>query len=105
MNLDEKLLGMKRKLDRLAQDRDRAKVERDLHAKRLLDEHGLKSVQAAEKAAEKMERDAEALDKELETGIVKIQIDHKELLLSDEEFEKLKREYQASWNLLTKGHQ
>lgn len=80
MNLDEKLLGMKRKLDKLAQDRDRANVERDLHAKRLLDEHGLKSVQAAEKAAEKMERDAEAIDKELEKGLEGIEREHFALL-------------------------
>lgn len=80
MNLDEKLLGMKRKLDRLAQDRDRVKVERDLHAKRLQEEHGLKSVQAAEKAAEKMERDAEALDAELAKGLEGIEREHSTLL-------------------------
>lgn len=80
MNLDEKLLGMKRKLDRLAQDRDRVKVERDLHAKRLLDEHGLKSVKDAEKAAEKMERDAEALDAELAKGLEGIEREHYTLL-------------------------
>lgn len=80
MGIEEKLLGMKRKLDSLAQERDRSKIEADLLHKRLLEDHGLKNVKEAEKAITKMEREADQLEKETADGLASIEADHKDLL-------------------------
>lgn len=80
MNLEEKLLGMKRKLDSLAQARDRSKIEADLLHKRLMDDHGLKNVKEAEKAIAKLEREADLLEKENAEGLESLERDHQDLL-------------------------
>lgn len=80
MSLDEKLLNMKRKLDSLAQTRDRSKIEADLLHKRLLDDYGLKNTKEAEKAITKMEREADLLEKENAEGLENLERDHQDLL-------------------------
>ena len=79
-NIEDRLLGMKRKIETLTQKLDRAKWEKEQLEKELLEKYGLKTAKDAEKAAKKLEAEAAAIREELEKGLTKIETDHKDLL-------------------------
>lgn len=79
-NIEDRLLGMKRKMESLSQKLERAKWEKEQVEKELLEKYGLKTAKDAEKAAKKLEAEAAAIREELEKGLTKIETDHKDLL-------------------------
>lgn len=79
-NIEDRLLGMKRKMESLSQKLERAKWEKEQVEKELLDKYGLKTAKDAEKAARKLEVEAESIRKELEKGLAGIETNYKDLL-------------------------
>ena len=79
-NIEDRLLGMKRKIETLTQKLDRAKWEKEQVEKELLEKYGLKTAKDAEKAAKKLEVEAESIRKELEKGLAGIEDNYKDLL-------------------------
>ena len=79
-NIEDRLLGMKRKIETLTEKLDRAKWEKEQLEKELLEKYGLKTAKDAEKAAKKLEAEAAAIREELDKGLTKIEEDFKDLL-------------------------
>lgn len=79
-DVEDRLVSLKKRIDSLSQKLDRARWEKEQVEKELLEKYGLKTAEEAEKAAKKLEAEAEAIKRELEKGLAEIETSYKDLL-------------------------
>jgi len=80
MSIEDQLLALKRKVDRLSQLRDKAVWEREAAEKELKTECGTADLKKARKEAERLEKEAEVLEKQIADKLAGVMKEHKELL-------------------------
>jgi len=79
-SLEDQVLALKKKIDLLGPKRDRAAGVEETIQKELLDKYGLKTVEEADKAADKADIEADALEIEIQSLLKSTEKEFEDLL-------------------------